>query len=1275
MNDELIVENIDDIIVEENSEIVTIKNQDIEVEILDPEYSVAVSKKEYIITGDDIYIPTTYEEAPQWLKDTINSITNFSLNQKLNEIGALASSLESLIDELNVAKNAYTMSIISSAEIDEKINSRIETLNSSIAESDATIVDLIATKATPTEASSLALNVLTSSINDGAIKSLVSNLQNTISNATSTMSNNLNILHSEMTGNFEADANAIHSLNTYVGVDSLGEPDGTGALADIVILQKQNDGVIETVTGIYDVMINPQDPNLAELVTTAEPYVSWKALDVTGIDTRLAHIGDVYIKYSVTANGAREYIGSYKFIRTIVDYSDAHKSTDADGFTWALIVDQASQDAYNQALNAYDLADNKRRVFTITPSGPYDIGDLWTKSVTDGSALYKSTVKRTSGYLSSDWIVADDAGLNVFVSSTYTPTVTSLQNQIDGKIESWYALSTNDPKTSWTDAATRAKHDGDMWYQTDTKISYYYSSSTNTWNLIDDAKAIQALANAATAQATADGKITSYYMATLASAQSMSAAWTALEKTNNAGDLVVIYNDTTLDNNGTWRWNGTSWETTRDKKLVSLASDVTTLSTNLQNGTGTWATGDSNVTNALTTTINGKVATVESKWAYNSNLSIDGVSYSSGFGLATSVNSPGNGIAVGDSEFWINANKFRFTNTAKTGSASPFTIDASGSQPQVTFNGKVTFGSGQTGTIDQAIAAVVETVSVGDKNINITDNLIPVTSLVADTDNSGYQFVGTPTKSISSGLESFSETQIVLDGTDEVYSPYVDEVTIPYYYRFGIKGITSLSVFKIVTISASNVITYNTVTVTMEPSQALNANNWYTVDGIINPVGGTTSADGDIRDSSGFKVGSVNNFAIASGSAKILLGWIANCTISRMKMCKITADTITSDFSSVNGQLVSLQSQVNDVSWNTLNGKDVFAQKLGYSTYAELETAATNGQTVIVGGHVNTSLIQANGIVANQINTTGLIAENIRANEIVGKTITGGVLNGAAINGAVIKASYIDLDGQLQVLTNYHISVATYNSNPVLYTDAVYISGINEYRIPSISTVRESTVNYVTSSVATYYGAISSYNTANAGNNLKAVKIRPTWNNQSNFQLFNSVCSDTWFGHGMYYGRHNHFKLSLGSISLIECTVDLVANNVGDGGDDTTVVTITGQNFSQIVVSVMSAQLPSYSNSYTIDIGICIISLSISVINSIRPEFDPGAYSNKVEITAILLTGTKETNFDWTNGKLKFEQFVIPSSTIAESGEYAYTSIYGSTTFALNQSLSINNMI
>ena len=45
------------------------------------------------------------------------------------------------------------------------------------------------------------------------------------------------------------------------------------------------------------------------------------------------------------------------------------------------------------------------------------------------------------------------------------------------------------------------------------------------------------------------------------------------------------------------------------------------------------------------------------------------------------------------SEFWIDASRFKFTNSNQTGQVAPFTIDATGANPQIKFNGKVTFSN------------------------------------------------------------------------------------------------------------------------------------------------------------------------------------------------------------------------------------------------------------------------------------------------------------------------------------------------------------------------------------------------------------------------------------------------------------------------------------------------------------------------------------------------------------------------------------------------------
>lgn len=174
------------------------------------------------------------------------------------------------------------------------------------------------------------------------------------------------------------------------------------------------------------------------------------------------------------------------------------------------------------------------------------------------------------------------------------------------------------------------------------------------------------------------------------------------------------------------------------------------------------------------------------------------------------------------------------------------------------------------------------------------------------------------------------------------------------------------------------------------------------------------------------------------------------------------------------------------------NGKVTFSNITGGEnivTKQNVQDAINNNVTIIDAGKIVT-----NEVFVNNLNAVGgIIAENISANELVGKTITGGVINGARINGAVIKASYLDLNGDLEVLTNFIISVATRNANPSLYTDAVYISADNQYRIPSLSVVREETRNQTLSSTgATFKSKIRSYNCANAGHNLKCVKIRPS---------------------------------------------------------------------------------------------------------------------------------------------------------------------------------------
>jgi hypothetical protein len=67
--------------------------------------------------------------------------------------------------------------------------------------------------------------------------------------------------------------------------------------------------------------------------------------------------------------------------------------------------------------------------------------------------------------------------------------ITSLQSQIDGKVETWYQSA--DPSTEWTTEALQVAHEGDLWYYTGTTTStrtknatYRYSDS-HTWQEVE----------------------------------------------------------------------------------------------------------------------------------------------------------------------------------------------------------------------------------------------------------------------------------------------------------------------------------------------------------------------------------------------------------------------------------------------------------------------------------------------------------------------------------------------------------------------------------------------------------------------------------------------------------------------------------------------------------------------------------------------------------------------------------------------------------------------
>ncbi len=144
---------------------------------------------------------------------------------------------------------------------------------------------------------------------------------------------------------------------------------------------------------------------------------------------------------------------------------------------------------------------------------------------------------------------ADVTAASDFVTVTYPADQTDLQNQIDGKVESWF--TSTDPSSTWT--GSDADHTGDLWWNTSTNKLKNWSGTAWSADMTDQT-AIDAYSDAAAAQSTADGKITIFsstpsnydigdlYDDDSGSVRVLKKATTA-RATYNSADWVVVANE------------------------------------------------------------------------------------------------------------------------------------------------------------------------------------------------------------------------------------------------------------------------------------------------------------------------------------------------------------------------------------------------------------------------------------------------------------------------------------------------------------------------------------------------------------------------------------------------------------------------------------------------------------------------------------------------------------------------------------------------------------
>lgn len=263
-------------------------------------------------------------------------------------------------------------------------------------------------------------------------------------------------------------------------------------------IKAQLDGQIEQ----HFYQIDPSPLSTAPGSEDGVPNSGW-----TDANTKENHLGDLY--YNTTSGKVWRY----------VKISWRPKPGYAPGtfYVWQELQDSELAQAIAIANEALELGKEKNRIFTSTPVTPYDVGDLWVQGAT-GDIMRCKTARESGAFTSSDWEKAskytDDSALKKFINGDFANAIDTMTEQIDGKIETWF--QTSDPASNWTTNAEKAKHVGDMWYNSSTKLLKCYRQTFRfvngigtvayIWQTIEDKKAIDAYDAASKAQDTADGK-------------------------------------------------------------------------------------------------------------------------------------------------------------------------------------------------------------------------------------------------------------------------------------------------------------------------------------------------------------------------------------------------------------------------------------------------------------------------------------------------------------------------------------------------------------------------------------------------------------------------------------------------------------------------------------------------------------------------------------------------------------------------------------------------
>lgn len=241
-------------------------------------------------------------------------------------------------------------------------------------------------------------------------------------------------LYIDDNGNIVLGGGASISWDNVIGTDKDGKSNSMSKLFETL-----ND----TLNEKYNYLLNQDDKKAETWYQSGDPSVDW-----TTADDKKKHIGDLWYD---TKNQKTYIYGAKGWEETKTNPPDS----------------------------VFDKIDGKAQIFVAQPKSPYAVGDLWFNSATSDIMTCVKARNTIGEFDSTEWEkrnkYTDDSTLTDFINNTYTTDIGNIQDQIDGKIETF--RQETDPSKDWTTAEDKKKHIGDLWYNTATNETFMYNGA------------------------------------------------------------------------------------------------------------------------------------------------------------------------------------------------------------------------------------------------------------------------------------------------------------------------------------------------------------------------------------------------------------------------------------------------------------------------------------------------------------------------------------------------------------------------------------------------------------------------------------------------------------------------------------------------------------------------------------------------------------------------------------------------------------------------------